>query len=361
VSSIAFYISGHGFGHAVRMAEVMRALQRARPDVEIHVRSTAPAWLFPAIASYAPVALDVGVIQPDALRMDAEATLSRAATLAKDVDELLGPETAFLRQANVGLVVGDIPPPAFVAARRAGRPSVAISNFSWDWIYAPYVEQRPAYRWLIGWLREAYGQADLLLRLPFWGDLSAFPRVEDVPIIARPPTSGRGETRARLGLAERDEAVLLGFGGLGVSGLPLEPLGRLRRYRFLATEKEISVDAALPPNVRVLPLQQDNYNDLIEAADVVVGKPGFGLVAACLAQRTPLLYTDRGEFPEYAILVAGLRHYGHALHIPQDDLLAGNLAPYLAAILADKRPLPPLRVDGADVIAARLLGLLEGD
>ena len=51
---------------------------------------------------------------------------------------------AFSQAARATVVVGDIPPLAFAAAARAGVPSVAVGNFTWDWIYSGYdaFEQR---------------------------------------------------------------------------------------------------------------------------------------------------------------------------------------------------------------------------
>ena len=46
---IVFYISGHGFGHAVRSVELIKALVAARPDARIVVKTSAPAWLFETI------------------------------------------------------------------------------------------------------------------------------------------------------------------------------------------------------------------------------------------------------------------------------------------------------------------------
>ena len=44
--------------------------------------------------------------------------------------------TAMLAGRNgFDLVVGDVPPLAFEAAAEAGVDSVAVANFSWDWIY----------------------------------------------------------------------------------------------------------------------------------------------------------------------------------------------------------------------------------
>ena len=38
------------------------------------------------------------------------------------------------------------------------------------------------------------------------------------------------------------------------------------------------------------------YEDLVHAADAVETKPGYGIIAECLAHETALLYTSRGHF-----------------------------------------------------------------
>jgi L-arabinokinase len=355
MTSLVYYVSGHGFGHAVRSAEIIRALGRRRPGLHVHLRTTAPAWLFPAVESFQSGDLDAGVVQPDALHIDRAATLARAAQLARESETLVAVETDFLRRVGAGLVVGDVPPLAFLAARAAGLPGVAVANFSWDWIYRPYVRARPEYAWLLEWLRRAYGCADLLLRLPFHGDLSAFRAIEDVPLVNRPPSAARAALRGRLDLRPAELAVLLSFGGFGLTGLDVGQLAVFRRYTFIATEKEVSPGSALPANLRLVPAYQHNYTDLLAACDAVVSKPGFGIVASCLAERVPLLYTDRGDFPEYAVLVEAIHRYGRGRHIPQSDLLAGNLGPHLDELFGTPASWPPLRTDGAEVVAARLL------
>ena len=41
MASVAFYISGHGFGHASRQIELINALGTRRPDLSIVVRTSA--------------------------------------------------------------------------------------------------------------------------------------------------------------------------------------------------------------------------------------------------------------------------------------------------------------------------------
>jgi hypothetical protein len=44
--NIAFYISGHGFGHASRSIELIRALLERQPGLRVVVSTPAPQWLF---------------------------------------------------------------------------------------------------------------------------------------------------------------------------------------------------------------------------------------------------------------------------------------------------------------------------
>ena len=57
MAAVAFYISGHGFGHASRQIEIAKAFARRRPDVGILLRTTAARWLFDRTMT-APFILD---------------------------------------------------------------------------------------------------------------------------------------------------------------------------------------------------------------------------------------------------------------------------------------------------------------
>ena len=216
--TIALYTSSHGFGHAVRCAILCRALLMASPGLRIVVRTAAPAWIFPAGAEVEPCVIDVGVVQPNSLDIDARATLERYAGLVEHEEARIEDEAARVREIGARALVADVPSAAFAIAARAGVPGIGLANFSWDWIYGPFVEQVPEYAPLLERLRAQYGQASLLLRLPFHGGLTAFPTVEDVPLIARRATTGREETRRRLGLPLDLPLVLFSFGGHADSG-----------------------------------------------------------------------------------------------------------------------------------------------
>jgi L-arabinokinase len=80
--------------------------------------------------------------------------------------------------------------------------------------------------------------------------------------------------------------------------------------------------------------QRIRYEDLVGAVDIVASKPGYGIISECAANGTALLYTDRGRFCEYDVLVRDMPQLLDAAFIAQDDLLAGRWREPVAALLA---------------------------
>ena len=160
---IVFYISGHGLGHASREVEVVNAIAARHADVRFIIRSGAPSWLLEhnarAKVEIQAFDADTGVEQIDSLRLDEGETARRAAAFYRDMNRRVDDEAVFLRERHAALVVGDIPPLAFSAAARAGIPSIAIGNFTWDWIYRGYPIFDTAAPGVIETIQEAYSHA----------------------------------------------------------------------------------------------------------------------------------------------------------------------------------------------------------
>src|SRR6188472_4445738 len=146
--TVVFYITGHGFGHAVRQIAIVNALAQRRAEVPIVVRTSVAAWLFGrsvrASVRLEPGPVDTGAIQRGSLDVDVPATLAAAQAFYADGDAWVAREAAFLADAGARLVVADIPPLPIAAARQAGVPAIGISNFTWDWIYEDYEARRLA-------------------------------------------------------------------------------------------------------------------------------------------------------------------------------------------------------------------------
>lgn len=352
------YVSGHGFGHAARVCEVLRALLGRAPGLPLLIRSPLPRWFFDFTLGdgfeHGVCQLDVGVVQRDSLSVDLTATCTAYAAIEARRVELIADEVAALAPHRPRLLLADIPALAFDVAVALGIPGIGLANFSWDWIYADYAADHPDFRPLVAALRASYARATVLLRLPMHGDLAAFPRIRDVPLVARRASLEPAAVRARLGLPVDRRLALLSFGGLG---LALDAVPAIAGVEFLATAGA-SAGGDGPRGARVLGHDRlraagVRYEDLVAAVDAVMTKPGYGIVAECIANRTPIVYTARGRFAEYDRLVAGIEaHTAHAFISP-DDLRAGRWAPALER--AWSMPMPAaIPINGADVVAEAL-------
>jgi L-arabinokinase len=345
---VAFYISGHGFGHAARQIEVMRALRALDPGLAFVIRTSAARWMFEAAApqpfDFHDVALDTGITQLDSLHIDEAATVHAAADFYRTFDRRVDDEAAAIGRMNIDLVIGDVPPLAFAAAARAGVRSIAVANFTWDWIYSLYDafdDEAPHVRTAMG---GAYAMTDRALRLPFHGGFETMPRVRDIPLIARRSRRDPADTRRLLGLDPSRPVVLASFGAYGAD-IPLAQLEQSGEFSLLAPPREA------PAGLR--------YEDLVAAADVVVTKPGYGIVSECIANNSALLYTSRGRFVEYDVFVREMPRFLRCRFLPLDDLSAGRWIAVVRQVLDDPAPPEPIRIDGADVAARIILDALH--
>jgi hypothetical protein len=364
--AIAFYISGHGFGHASRQVEVINALGRLGAGPILIRSAVAPDFLDRTVQTpfhLEPGPCDTGVVQATSLAHDDRATVDAALAFDRGYADRLEAEVARLARHRPRLIVGDIPPIAFDAARRLGVPSVGIGNFTWDWIYEAHPGFLPGGQAALERIRSGYRQATLALALPFATGFEVFPTVEPLPLIARRSTRRRDETRRHFGLPADRPVALLSFGGYGLPALDLGGLDCRTAWTIVTTDR-VSGDAGGGlPHVRTIDEREFigsayRYEDLVAAADVVVTKPGYGIMAECASTGTAMLYTSRGAFREYDVLVDALGRLVRSRFISQDDLFGGRWLAALEDVVA--RPAPPMRLptNGADIAAERLVGLI---
>jgi L-arabinokinase len=364
---VVFYISGHGFGHASRSLEVINALSRRRPELPIAVRSSVPAWFLEdsaeAVVDLVPVEVDTGVAQIGGLQLDEAETARRARDFYTRFDEKVSAEAASLRRARATVVVGDIPPLAFAAAAAAGIPSVALGNFTWDWIYEGYPQFEDRSPQVLDAIRAAYAHATIALRLPLHGGFAPMRSVvRDLPLIARRAPLGRAGARHALGLSPDEPVVLASFGAYGAA-LPYAQIAARTAFTLVVTDTEGARDREASPRQlrhftrRELRALGVRYPDLVAAADVVVSKPGYGIVSECIANGAALLYTSRGRFAEHDVFVAEMPRVLRCRFVSPADLWDGRWNEGIEELLRQEDPPERLSIDGADRAAQVILDL----
>jgi hypothetical protein len=357
--TIVYYVSGHGFGHARRTAPVLRALAAADPGIRIVVRTAAPAGMFAGIANVKTSAperdFDPGVVERDALTVDPRATMERQAGVLGRREEIVAGEAAFLRDCGAELVVADIPFLAADAAEAAGVDSVAVGNFTWDWIYGAYGESGAAA--MIEAVRGSYRTMRLLYQLPLGHEVTSFREVVAMPLLAERARGKRAATLARLGVEAADARprVLAAMRG-GVDG------EALRRAAMESADVLFFAGQAVPEspdNLRTLGAAPPDFTDALAACDVAVAKVGYGIVSDCIANGVALLHPPRTGFREDEISLREAPDYLRMRGISRADFAAGNWRRDLTALLDQPAPAKRMRSDGDEVIAAEIGGLLR--
>ncbi|MCA1648873.1 MAG: hypothetical protein LC753_00905, partial [Acidobacteria bacterium] len=225
-----------------------------------------------------------------------------------------------------------------------------------------YAERLSAAPELIPALRDAYRRADAGWRLPMHGGFAAIPTVIDVPLVARHARHDGTTVRARLRLPGDVPLVLSSFGGYGLENFDYSRVDCLSRYAVVVT----GADPRKRPEPGIHRLEDRllydaglRYEDLVAAVDVVVTKPGYGIIAECAANQTAMLYASRGRFAEYDVLIAEMPRMLRCEFLSIDELLAGRWVAALDRLLA--LPAPPARppTNGAQVVADMIRHRLE--
>jgi hypothetical protein len=346
---LAYYITPHGFGHAIRSIKVVSQLLLRDPQFEIVIVSTIPQFLLDQNLNRSlPVRarqLDVGLVQQDSLRFDLLATLKALESLHANQSALVLEEINFLETSGIQAVICDIPFLPFAAASQASIPAIGISNFTWDWIYQAYIPADSRWAPLVDWIRKCYAKCSLFLQLPMHGDCSACPNILDVPLVARRAQKDRYETRKILKLNPEQKAYLVSFASLELEETAQKRVEDISHALFLF-KQPISFGFSNGICLDDLPLA---YEDVVAAVDGVITKPGYGIVADCIAHSTPVIYTDRGFFPEYDILVQQMSKELPTVYLSSEDFYAGKWKAAIAEL--EEKPLREATIpcNGAEV------------
>jgi hypothetical protein len=349
--SLACFVSSHGYGHATRTCAVLAALRARDPRLALHVFTEVAAEVFdrsvPGGVTWHRAWTDVGLVQRSPFEEDLPATVRALETHVPFRDAEVGPLARAVRETGAQAVLCDISPLGLAVAQAAGLPSILLENFTWDWIYRGYLEAEPRLGPLADLLEAQLASAALHLHT---GPVAVErPRARLLGMISRPPRSTRAQTRARLGLSERDKVVLFTLGGISWSfdTAPL-PAG----VTLLVPAPALRTDGP-PGPVRMLGPDWFHPN-LIAAADGVIAKVGYSTLAEVHRAGVPLAYLTRPGFRESPVLERFIRGALPSLELLPEALEGGRWTEAIPALLA-MTPRGPLEGPDAAEQAAELI------
>jgi hypothetical protein len=325
------------------------------PGVTAILRTTVPASFFRDRLTIqwalSPAKQDIGCIQNGPLKIDIGATWTAHQRFHETWEARLSEEVAAMQAATPSLVIADTPYLAIEAGSRALIPTIALANFTWDLVLNEYCHASDhSHQQLIQRIRGSYAKADMALRITPAPKIDAFSNMIDIGPIASPNSPERDRLASALALASNEQTVLVGFGGIPLTSLPLEQMEQLRHYRFL-------IDGPVPPrfsrihSTQALPF---SFKTLLASVDVIMTKPGYSTIVEAVALQLPVVYVRRFNFADEPPLVDYLHRYGRGVEMSIDDFTQGHWEPALQQALTAPLPLLPPPSTGA-VEAAEVL------
>ena len=349
-------ISGHGYGHAAQVVPVLNAVGSLVPGASAILRTTVPAAFFQNRLTIpwtlTPVQQDVGCIQDGPLRIDIDGTWEAHQRFHDTWEARLSQEIAAMQAASPALIIADTPYLAIEAGFRAQIPTIALANFTWDLVLKEYCHASDlSQQQLIQRIRLSYAKASMALRITPAPSIDAFSSIIDIGPIASPNSPERDRLASALALTATERTVLVGFGGIPLTSLPLKQMEQLRPYRFL-------IDGPAPSgysrihSTKALPF---SFKTLLASADVIMTKPGYGTVVEAVALQQPIVYVRRFNFADEPPLVDYLHRYGRSVELSIDDFTQGCWEPALRQALTAPAALMPPPSTGATEAAEAIV------
>lgn len=344
LQSIFVAISDHGLGHASQAIPVINELVAQNEGLSVTIQTRVDKNFISEriigrfqIIEKPP---DVGMIMDDALTVNVKKTAAAYKIFHDDWDKHLGEELAIIRSVDPDVVLCDIPYLPLIAAKHLGVPSVAMCSLNWVDILGGYTEDAPDLVPLISVIKTAYQSANLFLQpepsMPMcW--LKNRRKIGPIGVKWRPE---REKLVAQLSIVGNAKIALVALGGIDVN-LPLADLPRVDKVYWLlkggnGLHRHDVID------IESLDL---SFGSLLASVDVIVTKPGYGIFVEAVSNQIPVLYFERGDWPEEPYLSAWLEQEGIGLMISGDKgNLKGIELPLLEVMARSKKP--PIKFTG---------------
>jgi len=344
-------ISGHGHGHLVQLIPIVRALRARYPDLVLAVQSSLPASLlqqsFGDELEIHDELADFGMVMSGPMNVLPAESLAAYQRFHENWSEHLEAQLALFHEFKPDLVIGDIPYLPLAAAKRYAIPSMAVCSLNWADILEHYCGELEGADEIVEVIRSHYAAADVFLQPEPSMPMATLENTEAIGPLVVVGQSRRGELQQALCLHAAQRLVLLTLGG--ISGqLDLGQWPVFDDTVFLVPETWLN-DVSSPLDVdryRSIESTELSYADLFASCDAMITKAGYGAFVGAGCCGLPILYAERGDWPEEPWLVSWLQRVGRAESIDWQTLSQGEFQAALDALL-QQSPKPAAEANGA--------------
>ena len=323
MANICFYISDYGYGHASRDIAIIRKIINESIDVKIYIKTNQTFHFVQQSLPQKNVKViqtknDIGVVfKENSVIVDRDETKKILDRWIDSWDEYIQNEKMFCKKHKINLIISDIVPQAFIIAKKLNIYSIAISNFTWHYIFYNLFEDTSANRQI----EEAYNHANLLLSLPFNEKMQVFKNKKEISLVSRKITVDKKEIRKKHNIKDNELLVYIG-------------MGKSFNPSFLNNMKQIDVpnikfltssNTKLPfKNVIKIPNNETETQNYIAACDLIVSKTGYGTASEGIRAKVPMIFLKRDGFKEDELIGNKVKELGIGQFISEKSFLNGN-------------------------------------
>lgn len=353
-------VSGHGHGHLVQVMPLVRALRARYPAMVMCVQSSLPASLlrqsFGEDVLMHNEAVDFGMVMSGPMTVLAADSLVAYRQFHENWPQLLARQVTLFENFQPDLVIADIPYLPLAAAKVCGVKSVAVCSLNWADILEHYCSGLQGAGDIVQSIRSHYAGADIFLRPTPAMPMESLGNTASIGPLINVGRSRREELQQALQLPEGGRIVLLTLGGITVQ-IDITQWPAFAKTVFLVPETWLANASQAIDTDRFRSIESTDlsYADLFASCDALVTKPGYGAFTAAGCCGLPVLFAERGDWPEEPYLFSWLQRVGRAASIGWSELADGRFEPALSELLA-QAPKPPAEANGA----AMGLELIEG-
>lgn len=346
-------ISGHGHGHLVQVTPLIKALRARTPAPVLAIQSELPADLLQRTIGDPPEihkALhtefhtdpgDIGMVMDGPMQVLPEESLAAYRQLHADWDQRVARQLALYDAFKPDLVISDIPYLPLAAADSLRIPSVAVCSLNWADLLEHYCAHLDGADALVDVIRSIYAAADLFLRP---APAMPMPTLGNTAAIGPLFTAGnnrRRELDAKLALPPETRLVLVTLGGI-TGQIDVAAWPAIDNTVFLIPDAW-RADSSQFHSIESVGM---SYADLFSSCDALITKPGYGAFTGAGCTALPVLYCERGDWPEEPFLTDWLTRHGRASAIDWPTLVSGHVSDALDTLLRQPRK-QPVRATGA--------------
>lgn len=298
---IVVYVSDHGYGHAARVISLLREFKN--DDHEIIVKnSNAFNFLKKSLpeAKVINSKTDVAPLTNISETTNSDKTFKLYLNWIKNEKKWLRNELDYFKNKKLDLVISDISPMGIRFAKKINVPSITVANFTWIDILkkSPYNKNKEE---ILDWLHDSFGMTDLGIKTPLSMELNGLRKTRKSSLLCRHVTTTQKKLFKKLCLNHKPITVYLGnnfHSKINILTNESNPLVQIIENNVKIGRKTIKFFT--------------EAQNIISISNLVIAKPGYGIISECIHSRCPILLIPRENYPEDELLCKASKKLGIA-------------------------------------------------